>query len=189
MKISPPSRTADASSTGSTRSHPLADRPPTPSPATRSAETVDRATDRSANHTPFVRRGSARAVSRAVSFAPAAFTPNRQVDHDRYCLAGNNHHGCRPGVLRSCHARPVLVVHGLRLVVLESPASAYYYPPLIRHGDHPSANTIRSGRQSERQQSSPQLKIPYNSAGRTQRVQSITSFCIGYAMQKLLIRS
>ena len=31
----------------------LLDRPPTPSPATRSAETVDRATDRSANHTPF----------------------------------------------------------------------------------------------------------------------------------------
>ena len=30
----------------------LLDRPPTPSPATRSAETVDRATDRSANHTP-----------------------------------------------------------------------------------------------------------------------------------------
>jgi hypothetical protein len=45
-------------------------------------------------------------------------------------------------------------------VVRESPASASNFPRLNRDDDHPSANTMRSGRQSERLRSSHQLKIP-----------------------------
>ena len=88
----------------------------------------------------------------------------------------------------SGHATPApcLPFTGLRLAVPESPASGYDYPPLNRDGDHPSANTIRSGRQSERLRSSLQLKIPSDLRSPPRSVQP--SFCIGYAMQKLLIR-
>jgi hypothetical protein len=102
----------------------------------------------------------ARAVSRAVSFAAPAFTPNRQADHDPHCLAET--------IIRLSYQRAPIMPRPPR--ACRSPAYALssanlQHPPRItpphnRDGDHPLANTMRSGCQSERLRSSHQLKIP-----------------------------
>jgi hypothetical protein len=102
----------------------------------------------------------ARAVSRAVSFAPPAFTPNRQADHDPHCLAetiirlSSQRAPVMPRPPRACRSP----AYALSSANLQHPPRIT--PPHNRDGDHPSANTMRSGRQSERLRSSHQLKIP-----------------------------
>jgi hypothetical protein len=73
----------------------------------------------------------ARAVSRAVSFAPPAFTPNRQTDHDPYCFAATIITAVVPACSGHATAALCLPFASLCLVVLESPASASDYPHLI----------------------------------------------------------
>jgi hypothetical protein len=73
----------------------------------------------------------ARAISRAVSFAPPAFTPNRQTDHDPYCFAATIITAVVPACSGHATAALCLPFASLCLVVLESPASASDYPHLI----------------------------------------------------------
>ena len=103
---------------------------------------------------------SARAVSRAVSFASQAFTPNRQADHDPYSFAATIITAAIPACSGHATAAPCLPFASLRLVVLESSESTSNYPTTLPDGDTPSANDVHAGDQSEHPQSSPQLKIP-----------------------------
>ncbi len=113
-------------------------------PHHRPAETVDRATDRSANHTPSDNADLPRCQQGRLVRAAAAFTPNRQADHDPYCLAAT--------ILRLLSQRAPVMHQPPR--ACRSPAYALssrnlqhsprITPPHSLIPDHPtSANTIR----------------------------------------------
>ena len=103
---------------------------------------------------------SARAVSRAVSFASLAFIPNRQADHDPCCLVAKITTAVVPACSGHATAALCLPFASLRFGVPESSEFAVDYSITSPDGHHRSTNAVRSGRQSGCLRSSPQLKIP-----------------------------
>ena len=138
----------------------LSDRPTTPGPATRSAETSDRAADRSANHNPSDETRICPCCQQRRLVRVGRLSRNRPADHDPSRIAATIITALVPACADQATADLCLPFARLRLVAPKSPPPPRMTPPDHLDGALPRPRPFDPTGKSEPPGTSAQLKIP-----------------------------